>query len=138
MKECYETLKHILEVIKYKDNKWKICCDLKVVNILQGILATTGFPKYFCYKCNWDTRTHENQYKYKGWQPRTPENKDDLNLVDEPLIENIEDILLPSLHMKLGITSKFIEMAVQNNKGVFDCLEEIFPKLSDAKIEKGK
>jgi len=36
MKETYATLGTILEKIKYEENKWKICCDLKVVNIMQG------------------------------------------------------------------------------------------------------
>jgi len=38
MKETYETLGSILAKVNYEHHKWKICCDLKVVNIMQGIL----------------------------------------------------------------------------------------------------
>lgn len=53
LKESWTTLDQILKAIKYKDHKWKICCDLKVVNMLQGLKK--GYPKYFCYLCCWNT-----------------------------------------------------------------------------------
>ncbi|CAH0552110.1 unnamed protein product [Brassicogethes aeneus] len=47
------------------------------------------------------------------------------------------DILLPPLHIKLGIVKKFIEVAVKDDDEVFDCLKTIFPKLSNDKIKHG-
>lgn len=38
LKECHDTMVTILDKINYSEHHWKICCDLKVVNILQGIL----------------------------------------------------------------------------------------------------
>ena len=137
MKETYQTLNNILEKIKYKDHRWKICCDIKVVNILQGIISTGGFPKYFCFLCNWDSRYKGNHYKCHDWEARSPENKGKLRERNEPLIKNIDDILLPPLHIKLGIVGKFIETAVKDHDGVFDCLKNIFTKLSNDKIKAG-
>jgi len=53
------------------------------------------------------------------------------------LVKKTEDILLPPLHIKLGIASKFIKTAVDSSAEVFDCLKNIFPRLSDAKIKAG-
>lgn len=58
-------------------------------------------------------------------------------MIEEPIIENVDDILLPPLHIKLGIVKKFIETVVKNNDEVFECLKNIFPKLSDQKIKAG-
>ena len=54
------------------------------------------------------------------------------------MINDLDDILLPPLHMKLGIAGRFVEVVVKKGNGAFDCLKSIFPKLSDAKIKKGK
>lgn len=137
MKETYETLGSILKEIKYHEHKWKICCDLKVVNILQGVIAKGGFPKFFCFLCNWDSRSKIDHYQCHDWIRRTPENEKKLNLCNEPLIRNIDDILLPPLHIKLGIASKFIQVAVEDAEEVYGCLQDIFPKLSTDKIKKG-
>ena len=65
------------------------------------------------------------------------ENEKGLKLKNEPLIKQTQDILLPPLHIKLGIASKFVKTAVESSPEVFDCLKTIFPKLSDAKIRAG-
>lgn len=137
MKETYEALGEILKKIKYDEHKWKICCDLKVVNILQGIIEKGGYPKYFCFLCNWDSRYKGNQYQCKDWKGRTPELNKQLKLRNEPMIKDLDDILLPPLHMKLGIAGKFVEVVVKKVNGAFDCLKSIFPKLSDEKIKNG-
>lgn len=139
MKESYEALKDIMEKIKYYENKWKICCDLKVINILQGIIDKGGFPKFFCFLCNWDSRSPLNQYQCNSWRPRgsVEEQMKQHKLRNAPLIDNTQDILLPPLHIKLGIVKKFIEVAVVNCPNAFDYLKSVFPKRSDDKIKKG-
>jgi len=47
MKETYETLSDILAKIKYEEHKWKICCDLKVVNIMQGLTWCLNLIEFF-------------------------------------------------------------------------------------------
>lgn len=137
MKECYEVMADILDKIKYTQHNWKICCDLKVVNILQGVIEKGGFPKFFCFYCTWDSRYKHDHYKATHWVKRDLKNQKHLNLFNKPLIENIDNILLPPLHIKLGIVKKFIEVAVKGNDQIFDCLKGIFPKLSNDKITAG-
>lgn len=48
-----ESLEELLDVIKYKEHKWLLCCDLKVVAILCGMKR--GRCNYACYRCNWNT-----------------------------------------------------------------------------------
>lgn len=142
MKESYETLRDILDKIRYEEQNWKLCCDLKVINILQGIIDKGGFPKFFCFLCDWNSRYQGNHYTCTDWTRRTADSEGALNLRNKPAVKNTENILLPPLHIKLGIAKKFIETAVKygqtfNEDEVFLCLKSIFPKLSDAKIRNG-
>lgn len=126
-KEDRASLKSLIDQIKYKEFGWKICADLKVVNILMG--AKAGRPNYPWYKCDWNARSHEHDhYSYDGYINPNP----DLN---EPLVPP-KNILLPPLHIKLGLVQKFIKMAVSNDN-VFHCLKDMFKRLSDAKIKGG-
>lgn len=106
--------------------------------VFLGIILKGGFPSYFCFLCDWDSRYQGNQYKRTNWRARDAENEKKLKLKNEPLIKQSTDILLPPLHIKLGIASKFIKTAVESSTEVFDCLKTIFPKLSDAKLKAGK
>jgi len=79
----------------------------------------------------WDTRAKVDHYTHQ-WKKRTSGVKDPaLDMIAEPLINDINNILLPPLHIKLGVTKKFIEKVAKNNEDVFKCLKCIFPKLSD-------
>lgn len=46
--ENFDNLKHILEVVKYNEHQWRICCDLKIVSLITGLTAS-GRPKYPCF-----------------------------------------------------------------------------------------
>lgn len=133
MKECYETLEIILQKIDYYKHGWYICCDLKVVNILCGLKG--GFPKFYCFICDWDSRSKKDQYTYRGWKDRRQSKFGKGSMINEPLVPT-EKILLPPLHIKLGIVKKFLE-AVVKRKTVHDCLKNIFPKMSEAKLKAG-
>lgn len=86
IKECYDTLNMIINDIKYFDHNWKVCCDLKVVNILQGIIDKGGYPKYFCYKCEFDSRLKTvEQFKKRDWKPRDLHDQKHLRIVNEPI-----------------------------------------------------
>lgn len=135
MKECYETMKIILQSIQYDQHKWKICCDIKVINILRGLKG--GYPKHMCFICDWDTRYSGDQYTCTSWK-----NREDvlainptLSMLHDALVP-IDDIYLPNLHIKLGICKKFVEK-VTRRESAFHCLKEIFPKLSEAKLKAG-
>lgn len=133
-KETYNILKTILESIDYAKHEWKICCDLKVVAMLCGMQS--GYTKNMCFMCDWDTRFKGNQYNTKNWNMRNESNIGFRNVVREPLVSK-EKILLPPLHVKLGIVKSFIKTIAKGEK-VMTCLKEIFPRLSPAKLMNGK
>lgn len=96
-KEDYDSFENLFKFIKYDEHKWKICCDLKVVNIVCGLKS--GFPNFMCYKCNWNTRDD------RGWgvpqiKGPNPDIKQEEKLVDA------KDVLIPPLHIKLGLVQK--------------------------------
>jgi len=68
VKETYETMKLLLELIKYDQFKRKICCDLKVVAMLRGMQG--GYTKYCCFLCLWDSRDTNQHYKQEKWPER--------------------------------------------------------------------
>jgi hypothetical protein len=69
MKESYESMKLLLEKIKYDEFKWKLCGDLKVVALLIGMQL--GYTKYCCFLCEWDSRDKKNHCVNKLWPKRT-------------------------------------------------------------------
>ena len=44
LSESYETLKLVLEKVKYHEHEWQICGDLKVIGLLLG--QQRGYTKY--------------------------------------------------------------------------------------------
>lgn len=58
-KESYDPIECTLDIMKYEENKWRACCDLKEVGFLSGILS--GYVKYPCKQYdikNCETRAH--------------------------------------------------------------------------------
>lgn len=105
-KENYASLKKIIELVKYDEHQWKICADLKVITLLRGM--QTGYAKNMCFLCLWDTRFDGDQYEERGWRPREDFRLRCNNVVEIPLVP-MEKILLPPLHIKLGIVENFIK-----------------------------
>lgn len=105
MKETYDTLKKILDLINYKFHNWKIVSNSKVLTILFGMQG--GYTKYPCYLCEWNSRT-ENPYNRREWPSRQLFQIGKINVVNIPLV-NLEDIILPPLHLKLGYMKQFLK-----------------------------
>jgi hypothetical protein len=54
IKENDDSMKQLLQYIKYDTYKWNICTDMKVIALLLGLqLDYTKFP---CFLCEWDGR----------------------------------------------------------------------------------
>ena len=68
MKESYDTMKRILQHIKYEQHQWSIRGDLKVIALLLGM--QTGYTKYCCFLCEWDSRARQSHYVVKHWPKR--------------------------------------------------------------------
>lgn len=68
MKEEYQTISIILEKINYPEHLWMICVDLKMVNFLLG--QQSGYTKYPCFICLWDSRASHEHWIRKEWPLR--------------------------------------------------------------------
>lgn len=133
VKETYESIRRLLEKVKYAQHNWSICADLKVVGILLGMQH--GFTKYCCFLCEWDSRAREKHYVQKYWQPRTSYVPGVKNVSNVSIVES-NKIILPPLHIKLGLIKNFVKAMNPNGDG-FKHLQSIFPRLSASKLKEG-
>ena len=133
LKESYENVEYVLDKIRYKEHNWQICGDLKIITILLG--QQSGFTKYPCFLCLWDSRDRENHYVKKNWQSRAQLVPGSYNILKLPLIDPSK-VLLPPLHIKLGLMKQFVK-ALDKGEKCFKYLVERFPRLSEAKLKEG-
>ncbi|GBO07120.1 hypothetical protein AVEN_66730-1 [Araneus ventricosus] len=131
MKETYETLKHMFSSNEYSKHSWHICADLKVIAVLVGLQA--GYTKFCCFLCQRDRRDRRKHYIKKVWPKRKFLIPGVKNLENEPLFAS-EKILLPPLHIKLGLMKNFVKAMECGGSG-FQYLRLKFPKMSEAKIK---
>lgn len=133
MKESYESFQFLLEKIDYKFHKWLICGDFKMIQMVLGLQQ--GFTKYPCFLCLWDSRARTEHFKKKDWPKREKWEIGSKNIIHESLVDR-ENILLPPLHIKLGLIKQYVKALDKNGK-CFQYLQSKFPNLSDAKIKEG-
>ena len=133
MPETYETISLILKAIKYEEHLWKICADLKVIGLLLGLQS--GFTKYCCFLCLWDSRARDKHYSVKVWPKRDNFTPGQLNVKVTPLVDS-QRVILPPLHIKLGLMKNFIKALHQDGE-CFQYLSQIFPRISAAKLKEG-
>ena len=133
MKEQYDTMKFVIEKLKYHEHKWLICGDLKVISILLGQQA--GYTKFPCFICLWDSRAKKEHWVKKNWPRRENFNVGEKNIQNRPLIDPAK-VLLPPLHIKLGIMKQFVK-ALNKEGQCFKNLCLKFPQLSDEKLKAG-
>ncbi|XP_030765451.1 uncharacterized protein LOC115889553 [Sitophilus oryzae] len=133
MKETYENMRMLLDRINYNRYKWQICGDLKVIGILVGLQG--GFTKYCCFLCLWDSRAVNHHYVQKIWPERSEFQPGSQNVKYIPLVDP-KDVLLPPLHIKLGLMKNFVKAMNKEGDG-FKYLRQVFPQLSDAKLKEG-
>lgn len=133
LRESHDNLKAILQVIKYDTYQWQICCDLKVNAMLMGMQG--GYTKYMCFLCLWDSRADAQHYKKKHWPQRLMFLPGEANVEKVPLVDP-NKIILPPLHIKLGLIKNFVKKLKPESSAVL-YLKEKFPRLSEAKIKEG-
>ena len=92
--EAYSNIKTVLQKLDYDSHQWLICVDLKVVNFLLG--QQSGFTKYPCFICLWDSRERDDHWVKKEWSPRDSMRVGEANVINEPLVAR-EKIILPPL-----------------------------------------
>lgn len=133
LKEKYEAVKYVLDKIQYEQHQWIICVDLKMVNFLLG--QQSGFTKYPCFICMWDSRDRAQYYVKKDWPAREQLVPGARNIINEPLVER-EKILIPPLHVKLGLMKQFTR-ALDKDGRCFNYLRRAFPGLTIEKLKAG-
>jgi hypothetical protein len=133
-KEKREVVKNLLEKIKYYKYQWQFCGDLKIIGITLGIQGTSA--SHPCFICDWkrpgrgETWTDRNGTARTTWIPGL-----DKNVVTESLIPR-NKVLLPPLHIMIGIMTQLIKQFVMN-PNLKEFISSKFPKLSEAKMENG-
>jgi len=132
-KKSYENMKILMEAINYEKFKWQICGDLKVVALL--LVLHQGFTKYCCLICEWDSRARSLHYSRKDWPARKSLEPGIMNVENQTLVE-LSEILLPSMHLKLGLTKHSVK-AMNQEEAAFTYLRDKFPRLSEAKVKEG-
>jgi len=133
IKESDDSKKQLLQCIKYDIYKWNICADLKVIALLLGLQLR--YTKFSCFLCEWDSRDKAHHYVKRIWPARKILEPGHKNVKHHSLVESSK-ILLPPLHIKLGLMKNFVK-AVDCNGTAFLYLRQKFPLLSDAKIRQG-
>ncbi|GBP59676.1 hypothetical protein EVAR_39833_1 [Eumeta japonica] len=132
-KEEYTAIALILDKIKYEEHKWLICVDLKMVNFLLG--QQGGYTKYPCFLCLWDSRAKSQHWTKRDWPPRVALVPGEKNVINPPLVSR-NRIILPPLHIKLGLIKQFVK-GLDKSGNCFLFLSKKFPKLSAEKIKAG-
>ena len=102
------------------------------MGLLMGMQA--GFTKY-CFLCLWDSRAVSQHYKQKDWGSRSTFVPGEHSLKENPLVD-MNKVLLPPLHIKLGLMKNFVK-ALHKNGATFQHLSAVFPGLNAAKLKEG-
>ena len=116
MKETYETMRQLLDSIKYNDFNWHICGDLKVVALLLGLQS--GYTKYMCFLCLWDSRDDKNHWTKNDWKEQTEHVPGRHNVEHVALVDSAK-IFLPPLHIKFGLKKNFVRAMDLNGRGFY-------------------
>ena len=135
LKESYDNMELLLEAIKYSEYQWILCGEFKVIGLLMGMQA--GFTKYRCFLCLWDIRSVSQHYKQKDWRrgSRSIFVPGEHSLKENPLVD-MNKVLLPPLHIKLGLMKNFVK-TLHKNGAAFQHLSTVFPGLSATKHKEG-
>ena len=133
-KETYNTMKILLDLLEYPKFTWKICSDLKVVSLLLGLQL--GYIKHMCFLCLWDSRQNNSHYAVKVWPPRQSSQIGKHNVQHQPLVSSAH-VLLPPLHIKLGLMKNFVKAIDWEGNG-FKFLKDFFgAEKTNAKLKAG-
>lgn len=133
LKETYTNMELLLDRIQYRKHSWKLCADLKVVALVLGMQL--GYTKHCCFICEWDSRARDVHYVRKDWPLRSNLVPGQKNVLHGPLLDP-QNVILPPLHIKLGLMKNFVKAMNKEGKG-FKYLTEKFSYVSDAKINEG-
>ena len=84
-----------------------------------------GFRKFCCFLYLWDSRAVSQHYKQKDWGSRSTFVPGEHSVKENPLVD-MNKVLLPPLHIKLGLMKNFVK-ALHKNGAAFQHLSTVFP-----------
>jgi hypothetical protein len=64
MKKLNDNMKFLLTVLQYEKYLWYVFGDLKVIALLIGL--QTGYTKFCCFLCEWDSRDRKKSFCQKA------------------------------------------------------------------------
>ena len=132
-KEDRESVKILQELIQYNDHNWDVCGDFKMIAFLLGLQRS--YTKHSCFLCLWNSRADEQHYLVKNWPGHKDLTPGSHNVLNSPLIERTK-ILLPPLHIKLGLAKQFVK-SLKPRSCAFRHIRQLFPSISEAKVRSG-
>ena len=133
MKETHDNMDQLLSDLNYHNHGWLICGDLKVVGLVLG--RQGGYKKHPCLLCFWDSRDDDQHYIRQEWPPRQVLEPGSHNVQSRLLVEP-NKILLPPLHIKLGLMKNFVKAMDREGRG-FTFLQQKFPRITLGKLKSG-
>jgi hypothetical protein len=133
-RESYEVIEKVLNLINYNQYNWAICGDLKIIAIMLGLKG--GYSKYPCFLCNWDSRDDKQHWIKRDWPLRKNWTLNECGVQSRALIP-VDKVLIPPLHIKLGIMKQFISKLAKNESPAFNYIRKKFSKVSEAKLRNG-
>ncbi|KAI6649002.1 hypothetical protein LOD99_6885 [Oopsacas minuta] len=100
--------------------------------------SKSGYTKYPCFVCLWDSRADEVHWEKKNWLVRQKIAVEEKNIINEPLVNRDRDriILPPPLHIKLGLMKQFVK-ASNKDDTCFNYLCSVYHGLSSEKLKAG-
>ena len=131
--ENYDNVKNMLELVHYEVHKWLVIGDFKMIGFLTGLQG--GYTKHMCFLCLWDSRADDVHYAQKTWPERQEPVVGENNIENQPLVDKSQ-ILLPPLHIKLGLMKQFVK-ALDYEGDTFSFLRTMFPNITEAKLKGG-
>ncbi|GAB0099934.1 uncharacterized protein DMENIID0001_158370 [Sergentomyia squamirostris] len=134
LKESPESMNILIEALDYKAHNWKIICDLKVTGYLLGQMQANSL--YPCFLCLWKRTPTGGSDPWKlEWDERTEFVRNEHSIRGGQIVHN-KNILIPPLHLKLGLMTQFVK-AVGTESECYKYLQEAFPDRTEAKLKEG-
>ena len=97
LKETYEDMDLLLNVISYSKYGRKICGDFKVVGLLLFVMQS-GYTKFCCFLCEWDSRAKDKYYKIRNWPKRENSVPGQKCVRNQPLVDKDKIFFTATTH----------------------------------------
>ena len=81
-----------------------------MIAILLGL--QTGYTKYCCFLCYWESRARDKYYTVKVWSECDSFEPGQRNVAEDPLVLDTKNVILPPLYIKLWIIKNLVHPAM--------------------------